>query len=228
MPKNDRVAVVADAHLGGPGGPARPLVEQLRRLPGEGCGRLVLLGDLFQIWIGDSRYEIPDIALMVDALTELRAAGVHVDYIEGNRDFFLEGSPYDHAFDQVATEVAFQVNGTRCLAVHGDGLDRRDWKYRFWRTISKSGLSRVVATHMPRRIAGRMVRGTEQRLSATNQEHKRSIPEDVLREYGTRRLAEGHDEILLGHFHAARTLKLPGGTVRLVDAWYNSHRIEWL
>lgn len=228
MAKNDRVAVVADAHLSGPGGPAEPLVEQLRRLPEEGCGRLILLGDLFQIWIGDERYEIPDIARVVDVLAGLRAAGVRVDYIEGNRDFFLAGSPYGHAFDRVATEVAFQANGTRYLAVHGDGLDRRDWKYRFWRTISKSGLSRVVATHMPRRIAGRMVRGTERRLSATNLEHKRRIPEDVLRDYGARRLAEGYDQILLGHFHAARTLELPGGTVRLIDAWYNSHRIEWL
>ena len=178
----ERVAVVADAHLGGPGGPAGPLVEQLRRLPDEGCGHLLLLGDLFQLWIGDRRYETDDIVQVVEALVALRRAGLRVDYIEGNRDFFIGRSPYAHAFDRVTNEVSLELGGVRYLAVHGDGLDRRDWKYRFWRALSKSTPSRLVAQNMPRRIAGAMAHGTEQRLSETNQRHKRFIPEDVLRE----------------------------------------------
>lgn len=224
----ERVAVVADAHLGGPGGPAGPLVEQLRRLPDEGCGHLLLLGDLFQLWIGDRRYETEDIVRVVEVLVELRKAGLRIDYIEGNRDFFIGRSPYAQAFDRVTDQVTLELGGTRYVAVHGDGLDRRDWKYRFWRALSKSTPSRLVAQNMPRRIAASMAHGTEQRLSETNQRHKRYIPEDVLREYGTRRLAEGYDVLLLGHFHEERFLAVDGGTVWLVDAWCNSRRIEWL
>lgn len=223
-----RVAVVADAHLGGPGGPAAALIEQLRRLPEQGCRRLVLLGDLFQIWIGDRRYETPDIFQVVAALADLRRAGIRVDYIEGNRDFFLAGSPYDHAFDTVGGEVAFEAGGTRYLAVHGDGLDRRDRKYRFWRAVSKSRPSRFVICRVPRRFAQRFVFGTERTLSATNQEYKRHIPMEVLRDYGCRRLAEGHDVLLLGHFHEPRVLVLPEGEVRLLDAWYHRREIVWL
>jgi UDP-2,3-diacylglucosamine hydrolase len=223
-----RVAVVADAHLGGPGGDARPLVEQLRRLPEGGCRRLVLMGDLFQIWIGQRRYETPDIVEVVAALAELRRQGVRVDYIEGNRDFFLAGSPYRHAFDGVGGEVAFEAGGVRYLAVHGDGLDRRDVKYRFWRTVSKSRASRLAVSLVPRRFAQRFVFGTERTLSATNREHKRHIPMDVLREYGRRRLAEGHDVLLLGHFHERRVIGLPDGEVRLLDAWYHEREIVWL
>lgn len=225
MTDTGHVAVVADAHLGGPGGPAGPLVEQLLALPEEGCSRLVLLGDLFQLWIGDRRYETDDVTAVVDALACLRGAGVRVDYIEGNRDFFLADSPYDHAFDSVGTELAFDAGGTSYLAVHGDGLDRRDWKYRFWRTLSKSAFARFVARRIPRRAAGRTVRGTERRLSATNVRHKRRIPEDVLRDYGRRRLAEGYDVLLLGHFHEPRTLEVEEGAVRLLDAWYHDRRI---
>lgn len=223
-----RVAVVADAHLGGPGGPAAPLVEQLRRLPEEGCRRLVLLGDLFQIWIGDRRYETPDVVAVVATLADLRRAGVRVDYIEGNRDFFLAGSPYDHAFDSVGPEVVFEAGGTRYLAVHGDGLDRRDYKYRFWRFVSKSRPSRWGASLVPRRHAQRLVFGTERTLSATNLEHKRNVPVEILRAYGSRRLAEGHDVLLLGHFHEPRVIEVPGGEVRLLDAWYHRREIVWL
>ena len=222
------VAVVADAHLGGPGGPAGPLVEQLEGLPARGCGHLLLLGDLVQLWIGDARYETGDVRLLVECLRRLRRAGVWVDYVEGNRDFFLATSPWADAFDRVTTEVAFTTGGVRYLALHGDGLDERDWKYRFWRRVSKSATSRFVATRLPRRWAGSLVRSTEETLSRTNREHKRHIPRQALREYGAHRLAQGHDVLLLGHFHEPHVLEVPGGEVRLLDAWFRSRRIEWL
>jgi len=83
------VAIVADAHLGGPGGPAGPLVAQLRALPGEGVDRLVLLGDLCQVWVGFPQYETEETRALLAAVADLRARGVRVEYVEGNRDFFL-------------------------------------------------------------------------------------------------------------------------------------------
>lgn len=223
------VAVVADAHLGGPGGPAEPLVAQLDALPAAGCRRLVLLGDLCQLWIGDERYETPEIRDLVACLRRLRGKGIQIDYVEGNRDFFLERSPWADAFDRVVTEVAFETGGVRYLVLHGDGLDERDWKYRAWRWISKSTPARWLACHLPRSVANRLVRGTEATLSRTNREHKRHIPEESLRAYGERRLREGgHDVLLLGHFHEPHTFETPAGTVRLLDAWFNSRRVEWL
>jgi UDP-2,3-diacylglucosamine hydrolase len=228
LSERNGVAIIADAHLGGPGGAAAPLVEQLRLLPAAGCSRLLLLGDLFQLWIGDRRYETADIALVAETLADLRRSGLRVDYVEGNRDFFLAGSPYREAFDSVGSEIAFIAGGRRYLAVHGDGLDRRDRKYRFWRAVSKSRPSRLAASLVPRRFARRLVFGTERKLSGTNLEHKRRIPEAVLRDYGRQRLAEGHDVLLLGHFHEARTLTVPEGEVRLLDAWFERREVEWL
>jgi UDP-2,3-diacylglucosamine hydrolase len=222
------IALIADAHLGGPGGGAGPLVAQIRALPGEGADRLVLMGDLFQAWIGDPRFETPEIAAVVPALRDLRRQGIRVDYVEGNRDFFLARSPYADAFDAVVLETAFTVAGTRYLAVHGDGLNDRDWKYRFWRRLSKSRPVELAVRHTPRRLAHRMVHSTEERLSKTNWKHKRELPERPIRAYAERRLAEGHDVLLLGHFHEPRVLQVEGGEVRLLDAWFRSRQVEWL
>lgn len=222
------IALIADAHLGGPGGGAGPLVEQLRTLPAEGAERLVLMGDLFQAWIGDARFETAEIAAVVAALRELRRRGLHVDYIEGNRDFFLRRSPYVDAFDGVGLETAFELGGTRYLAVHGDGLNDRDWQYRFWRRLSKSRPVELAVRRTPERLAHRMVHSTEERLSKTNFKHKRELPESAIRAYAERRLAEGHDVLLLGHFHEPRILAVEGGEVRLLDAWFHSRRVEWL
>lgn len=223
-----RVAVVADAHLGGPGGDAGPLVAQLTALPTQGCTRLVLLGDLFQVWIGARRFETTEIAAVVPVLRELRRRGVRVEYIEGNRDFFLAGSPYADAFDFVGDEIALEAAGRRYLFVHGDGLNDRDWQYRFWRRLSKNPVSRFFSRRIPRGIAHKLVHSTEQKLSRTNFKHKARIPEEVLRAYGERRFREGHDVLVLGHFHEPRTWQVPGGEIRLLEAWFTSRRVEWL
>jgi UDP-2,3-diacylglucosamine hydrolase len=222
------IAIVADAHLSGPGGPAGPLVEQLAALPAQGCRRLVLMGDLFQAWVGFESFETDDVRALVAALRDLRRQGVAVEYVEGNRDFFLAGSPYADAFDRVALETSFESGGVRYLAVHGDGLNDRDRKYRFWRWLSKSAGVRFLVRCTPRRLAHRMVHSTEERLSRTNFKHRAELPEAAIRAYAARRLAEGYDVLLLGNFHEPRTWQVPGGEVRLLDAWFRSRAVEWL
>jgi UDP-2,3-diacylglucosamine hydrolase len=222
------IALIADAHLGGPGGSAELLVAQLRELPARGCRELILLGDLFHVWIGDQRYETADVRLVVAALRDLRLAGVSVRYVEGNRDFFLDQSPYRDAFDELARQVVFEHAGRRYLAVHGDGLDERDWRYRFWRWLSKSPPSRALFARLPGPFARRIVSGTERRLARTNFKHKKRIPERVVLAYAERRLAEGYDELLLGHFHQPHTWRAGDGTVRILDAWFRTRTVEWL
>lgn len=222
------IALIADAHLGGPGGAAAPLVAQLEDLPAQGCRRLILMGDLFQAWIGFPRFETADVAAVVAALRRLRGQGIEIDYIEGNRDFFLAGSPYADAFDRIGFEAAFEAGGVRYLAVHGDGLNDRDWKYLFWRRLSKSAPIRFLVRNIPRRLAHRMVHSTERRLSQTNFKHRAVLPEAAIRRYAERRLAEGHDVLLLGHFHEPQVWQVRGGEVRLLDAWFRSRAVEWL
>ncbi len=221
-------AIIADAHLDGPGGDAGPLVAQLDALGPSRCDRLVLLGDLFQAWVGLPRFATPGILAVTAAMRRLRARGVPVHYIEGNRDFFLAGSPYADAFDSLGSEIAFASGGTRYLAVHGDGLNDRDRQYLAWRALSKSRASRFLVFHTPRRFAQRMVHSTERRLSRTNFKHRAALPEAAIRAYAERRLAEGHDVLLLGHFHEPRTWRVAGGEVRLLDAWFRTRRVEWL
>ena len=223
------VAVIADSHLGGPGGDGKAMVEQLASLPDRGCRRLLLLGDIFHVWVGSRTFETPEIRRVVPALEALRRQGIRLDYIEGNRDFFLAGSPWAHLFDSIATEVVLDLGpGRRFLAVHGDGLNDRDRQYLFWRWLSKSPPVRFFVKALPGAVARALIHQTEKKLARTNFKHRTRIPEEPIVRYGARRLAEGYDTLLLGHFHEPRVWTVPGGEVRLVDAWFNRHHIEWL
>jgi UDP-2,3-diacylglucosamine pyrophosphatase LpxH len=222
------IAVIADAHIGGPGGPAEPLVKQIEDLASRPAGYLLLLGDLFHVWVGQRKYETTEVRQVVGALSDLRAAGWKIDYIEGNRDFFIGEGPYAQLFDTVSTEVSFRSGQHSYIAVHGDGLNEQDRLYRFWHWLSKSAPSRFFMRHLPGAVARRLVGVTEGQLSKTNFKHKSQIPRDVISSYAVRRFAQGYDVLLLGHFHEARSWYVDGGEVRLLDAWFNTRRLDWL
>lgn len=221
-------ALVADAHLGGPGGAAGPLVEQLRALPDQGVGHLVLMGDLFQVWVGERRFETPEIREVAAALPGLRARGMRVDYVEGNRDFFLAGGPYAPLFDSVVTELEVASGGGRVLLVHGDGLNDSDRQYRFWRWLSKSAPVHAAVKLLPGAVARRLVGSTERKLANTNFKHRARIPEEAIRRWATPRIAAGVRQIVLGHFHEERRWQVAGGEVWLLEAWFHSRRVEIL
>jgi UDP-2,3-diacylglucosamine hydrolase len=221
------VAIVADAHLGGPGGPARELVEQLDGLNRERCERLILLGDIFQVWIAFPAFETPDVTQLLAAVDRLRQRGVRVEYIEGNRDFFLAQGPYRHRFDAVLLHTEFEAAGQRVLATHGDGLNDNDWAYRFWRRLSKSAPILWLVRALPTPVVRWWIATTERRLGRSNFKHKREIPLKVLQTFGARRLGEGFQRVVLGHFHEAHRIAAPGGEVQILDAWFNSRSIEW-
>jgi UDP-2,3-diacylglucosamine hydrolase len=225
-PAADRVALLADAHLGGPGGDAAPLAAQVRGLAGS-CSRLVLLGDLFQAWVGFPQFDPGGLQEVLAAIAEVRRQGAVVDYIEGNRDFFIAKSRHAAGFDHVGLETAFAAGGRRYLAVHGDGLDEGDVQYRAWRWLSKSLPVRLAMRWLPARLARRLVDSTERKLADTNFKHKVRIPEEAIRAYATRRLAEGYDVLVLGHFHEERRWQVAGGEVWLLPAWFRTRQVEW-
>jgi UDP-2,3-diacylglucosamine hydrolase len=204
------------------------LVDELGSLAAAGCRRLVVLGDLFQVWVADERYETEDVQRLLAAMRQLRREGVRVDYIEGNRDFFVAGSAYADAFESVGNELSFSAGGLRYLVVHGDGLNDRDRQYLFWRWLSKSPPVRWLMFHLPRPLARWLVQRTERRLAATNFKHKQRIPEEAIRAYGERRLTAEFDRLLLGHFHEPKRWRVAGGEIRLLDAWFRTRAIEWL
>jgi len=221
------IAIIADSHLGGPGGDAEPLVRQIYEVADRGCERLILLGDIFHVWVAQKRFETPEVAAVMAAVAAVRERGVRVEYVEGNRDFFVATGPYAGCFDRVALEVEFEAEGRRYLAVHGDGLNDRDHAYRFWRWLSKSLPVRLAMRLVPTRLAQRLVQSTEARLARTNFKHKSRVPEAVLRAYGERRLAEGYDGLLLGHFHEPHRWSVAGGEVRLLNAWFRGREVEY-
>jgi len=221
-------AVIADLHLGQVEGDMERFGETMAEVAGAGVVELVLLGDVFRTLIGYPKYWDSGIRAALERLAELRRNGVGVVMVEGNRDFFLDQPALAPFRDRAVTVHSFAAGGRRFLLEHGDLVNRNDRAYRFWRLLSKSHAARLWARLLPRTVAGRIVAGTERRLSGTNFSYRRTLPEDDLGAAAARHFASGVDVVLWGHFHKPWRLRKGEREARVVPAWAETGTVLWI
>jgi len=221
------LAFVGDVHLEADDAALAPFLALLRRL-GRTSSHVVLMGDLFNLWVGRREMEQPHQTAVLTALTALRAQGIRVSYLEGNRDYRVrahEGT----AFDRVtAGGLVLDCGGRRVVAIHGDLANPADVRYRWWRRLSRSAPLWAAFCALPRARRARLAAGLERRLRASNRAFKGGIDDDLLRRYAASLVAGPGELVVLGHFHVERDLALappaPPGRVIVVPEWKGTRR----
>jgi len=218
--KPDQIYVIGDSHIGLSEGSEKPIVAWLDRLEPLAPRALYLNGDLFHYLIADPKFYTPSVEKVFARLQALRDRGVEVHYVEGNRDFFLEGSFAEKAVSSVGLEYGIRAGDRNYLIVHGDMINDRDYPYRFWRFASKNAASKLVLNFIPRRTARKFVDSVEARLAKTNFKHKSQMPIERMQAYGRKRLQrDGYTHVVFGHFH--QKLVVEGdSTVTVLPPWY--------
>ena len=217
-------AVFADCHVGRRPDDDGPFLEALERVAARGATEISLLGDIFHYFIAHPKFETPAILRFLRKVEELRESRVPVTYIEGNREFFLRGSYVEDRFRDVCDEQIFVQGGRRFLLTHGDLLNEKDLPYRFWRFLSKNPVSRASIAFFPKKTGNRFVWKVEARLYRSNFKHKKQLPVEMIRRFARRRIAEGVDVILLGHFHKSWAEEIGPGRVEILPAFVEEKR----
>ena len=218
---------VGDVHLDREDPELEPFCRMLETVARD-AGTLVLVGDLFNLWIGGNGPEPDHIRQVLDCLRAIRKNGVAVCYLEGNRDYFIRMHYEGDVFDTVA-ENGFRevVAGLKVFAIHGDLANPNDRQYRNWRRFSRSKPVRAVLRMLPGRWRTGLAERLENRMRRSNLAYKRSFPEEEVREYAAARFREGDDLVVLGHFHLEKDLRETGpgrGRILVLPEWKGSRR----
>ncbi len=211
--------VVADSHVGQRRGDVDRMCRLVERSVSAGVGELLYLGDVFQYLIGFEKFWTPSVTAVLSSWRQAREAGVRVVVVEGNRDFFLDASALRPYIDWSGRSYEVVAGQHRIRVAHGDRVNQRDWKYRFWATLSKSGVARVWARLLPGPIAVGIVRSMEERLAKTNRKYRYRLPLEALQREARRAWGEGVDVVLWGHFHSAWQLWHDQRVALIVPAW---------
>jgi UDP-2,3-diacylglucosamine hydrolase len=215
-----QIYVIGDSHIGLADGDEAEIVSWVERLRAMRPRALYLNGDVFHYFIGHPNFVTASVEKFFSALRELRDSGVEVHYVEGNRDFFLEGSIAEESVSEISLRQDIRAGGKRFLIIHGDMINDHDHMYRFWRWLSKNPMMKLAVKLLPKGIAKTIVDEMERKLANTNFKHRYRIPTDLMARYGTQRAAEGYDAVVFGHFH--KKLEIPAGeaNVYVLPAWY--------
>jgi len=218
---------VGDVHLDRNDSELPDFLSYLRGLAPR-AGRVVLMGDLFNLWIGVRELEQDHHRAVIAGLKDLRARGTEVHYLEGNRDYRITEAHRGDLFDAVDDFGLREDWGGRSVwAAHGDLVNRDDLQYRAWRQFSRSTPAWWLFSAIPRARRFAIAESVEKKLRATNVDNKREFPEAVVRAYAARHVARFGGDVVLGHFHVEKELRVgPAreGRVFVVPEWKGSRR----
>ena len=211
--------IIADSHVGQGTDDAAEMSSLVRRAADGGVDEVIYLGDAFQYLIGMKKFWTAGLRDVMQSWRDVRRRGVRVVVIEGNRDFFLDEPELALEVDWSGRIYEF-VSGERKFRLdHGDLVNRRDFQYRFWSTVSKSAIARIWARLLPQSLAVAIVRRMEAHLATTNRKFRYTKPIEDLRRSAVSAWADGIDVLFWGHFHTLWEYQDGDRLAMIVPAW---------
>jgi UDP-2,3-diacylglucosamine hydrolase len=129
---------VSDVHLDAAAPDAVEQFLDFLRTHAADSEALYILGDLFEVWVGDDDPE-PTKARVCDGLRALTSAGVGCFVLHGNRDFLI-GRDFCRRTGSrlLADPVVAELDGERVLLTHGDALCTDDHSYQELRSTVRT------------------------------------------------------------------------------------------
>ncbi|NIQ95557.1 MAG: UDP-2,3-diacylglucosamine diphosphatase [Desulfuromonadales bacterium] len=216
---------VADAHLADPDAENfHRFLDFLDGLHGQ-TRTLFLLGDIFEFWVGYRHVVFAPYVPVLDALRRLKEAGTEIVYVEGNHDFHL-GPWFEKTLGAriLPDGGEVTVDGQRLLVVHGDLIDPSDSGYRLLRRLLRSRPFRVLKSLIPPDWAWAIARWGSRQSQKKHSSYNRSRKvEEMVSSYGEKKLAEGFDGVVSGHFHTAFIRPSDSGTIVALGDWIDQY-----
>ena len=211
------VDIVSDLHLSLT--TPRTTAALVRYLHGTDADAVLVLGDLFEAWVGDDLLDDPD-SPEHHLLRQFAECAAHrtVAMLVGNRDFLLGPRAAALAGWQVLDEVCvLDAFGRRTVLVHGDAQCLADVDYQRFRQQARDPAWQQQFLAQPLAHRREIARG----LRDSSEQRKRTLGmagyPDLDREAMRDLLRQHHATTLVhGHTHRPGDEPLGGGLVRHV------------
>lgn len=167
---------------------------------------LFLVGDIFDLWVGDSDMFQRQFQSLVDALVNVKKMGVEVIYFEGNHDVhvkrFWEGK---FGIPVYINHKHFNLGPWNVRVEHGDFINPDDTTYLKWVEFMHRPFMEKIAHIVPGKIwfeAGAYASRRSRKKSVVRRERNLEGLRAKIRTYAEKVYAEDtFDYLVTGHMH---------------------------
>ena len=183
----------------------------------EAGDTLLLLGDIFEIWVSDDLAE--DIELRIEkSLKSCVDRGVTVYFMHGNRDFMIGQTFAKRTGVKLLADPSIWAlpNDKKVLLTHGDWFCTDDKKYRRYRRVVRNKLFQFCFRFLPRKTKLNIAHSIRQKSIQAHQtqgnqsyDANGGLIEQYFQKYSPT------DTIIMGHTHLPN-LHTDGSRHRLV------------
>ena len=191
----------------------------------RGIDALYVLGDLFEMWIGDDD-DSPFHQQIKKAFRQLTDSGVPCYFIHGNRDFLIgKRFSQETGVELLPEHTVVDLYGTATLILHGDTLCTLDEGYQRYRKKVHNRFIQWLFFRLPlsyrQRIGEKMRSGSSQTNQAKSQTIMDVTPSEVVHvmaELGVSQMIHGHT-----HRPDVHALSVNGQDARriVLGDWYD-------
>ncbi len=216
---------ISDLHLSAERPEITHLFLEFLRNAAVQADALYILGDLFEVWIGDDA-SVPEHRTVIEGLRHLVDSGTPVYVMHGNRDFLMaKGFEEASGCRIIPDPTIIDLHGEPTLLMHGDTLCTDDIEYQYFRTQVRDPARQQQFLSLPpqQRAAIAMDYRTQSREKSSQKAQEimdvnLQTVENTLREHGVNRLIHGHT-----HRPATHEITLDGKAAQriVLGDWYH-------
>ncbi len=201
---------VSDVHLTEPDSERYQIFLQfLNLLSKKTVKRLVLLGDIFDLWVGRHQYFVSKHSELVQILGSLKSKGTEIHYFEGNHDLYLKdffGNNLGFEIHPDSYEVVW--DGLKIRMEHGDLANPDDRGYLFLRSFLRNVLTKNLIRNIPGKLVNKIGESASHK-SRDYTDHLNVDSKNLVRDYAKRLASTSDFDVLItGHTHQKDDVKL--------------------
>lgn len=216
---------ISDLHLSADREDINQCLFEFLREQAPHADALYVLGDLFEVWIGDDDKNIFT-SNIAAAFNTLKKSGVPVYFIHGNRDFLIrEQFAKQAGFKILPEQVVIDLYGEPTLIMHGDELCTMDIEYQAFRKKARSWWWPRIMLSLPlstrRKLASKGRATSKQKQSKLSAEIMDVTSQEVItcmEKHAVKKLIHGHT-----HRPAIHSLEIHGQAAQriVLGDWYD-------
>jgi UDP-2,3-diacylglucosamine hydrolase len=181
-------------------------------------GSLFIMGDFFDYYFEYANQQKSEFDEIFSKIEKMKDSGFEIYFIAGNHDYWIGNYFMKYTNKTFLDDTTVAHKNTSIYVTHGDGILSWDTSYRLLKKVLRSNIFITTYSLLPKSIANKIAEkiSYERKDSHEIDQDKLNRIHDELEDFAKEKIAEGHNYVIMGHYHHSYHKIFDGGQLILL------------